>query len=133
METVLPGWIDEVQGVDFTPEKELLIDLESWARDHGWEVSNGSTLPSELRQRTDVLIFRPNEERYLRVSVLPKSKGGSGRIRIDATKHQPFSHRVFDLVYQPRSQRWLVELAATPLIDDIRRQGWHLLEDFAFR
>ena len=31
MNTVLPGWIDQVQGVDFTPEKELLGDLEQWA------------------------------------------------------------------------------------------------------
>lgn len=28
MNTVLPGWIEQIQGVDFTPEKELLGDLE---------------------------------------------------------------------------------------------------------
>src|SRR2546423_8136544 len=109
MNTVLPGWIDQVQGVDFTPEKELLGDLEQWAAAKGWDVSDGSRLPSELRQRTDVLLSEPGNERYLRVAVLPKAKTGPGIIRIDATGQQPFSHRIFELVYEPSRRRWRVE------------------------
>lgn len=133
MPSILPGWIDQVHGVDFTPEKELLRDLESWAEARGWEVSDGSGLTSDLRQRTDVLLSQPAAERYLRVAVLPKSKRGSGGVRIDAISHQPFSHRIFDLVYQPRRRRWRVEVATVPLSDDIRNQGWDWLADLAFR
>src|SRR5437764_10689389 len=99
---VLPKWLDEVQGIDFTPEKELLSDLERWASENGWEVSDGSSLPSELSRRTDVLISQPGKERYLRIAVLPKAKRGQSMIRVDAAGHRPFSHRIFELVYHPR-------------------------------
>src|SRR5205823_8976328 len=84
MTPVLPNWLDQVPGVDFTPEKELLRDLEQWAAKNGWEVSDGSDLPFELRQRADVLLSQPTNERYMRIAVLPKAKRGSGVVRIDA-------------------------------------------------
>ncbi|MFN3649299.1 MAG: hypothetical protein ACK47B_06925 [Armatimonadota bacterium] len=133
MKTVFPDWIDQVQGVDFTPEKGLLSELEQWAAERGWEVSDGSSLPSELRQRTDVLLSRPGEGRYFRISVLPKSRGSSGQIRLDATSHEPFSHRIFELIYQSNKKRWRVEVSTVPLADDIRQVGWDWLEDLAFR
>jgi hypothetical protein len=132
MDVVMPNWIDEVQGVDFTPEKRLLHDLEQWASQHGWEVSDGSSLPSELRQRTDVLLSRPDQKRYLRIAVLPKSRGSSGRVRIDAINHHPFSHRIFELLYQPKGQRWRVEVATVPLSNDIQEEGWDWLAKLAF-
>jgi hypothetical protein len=131
--TVLPSWIDEVKGVDFTPETDLLRDLEQWADASGWEVSDGKSLPSELRQRTDVLLTQPGRERRMRVVVLPKTPGDPGVVRIDATSYQPFIHRVFELVYQPAEGRWRVEAATIPLSDDIRQEGWDRLANLAFR
>jgi hypothetical protein len=128
MNVLLPDWLDQVEGVDFTPEKEILSDLEQWASADGWEVSDGSALPSEFRKRTDVLLDEPNKKRQLRIAVLPKAKRGPGMIRIDAS-----SHRIFELVYQPRKQRWRVETAAVPLSDDLREQGWTWLTQLAFR
>lgn len=133
MNAVIPDWIDQVQGVDFTPEKELLLDLERWAVAKGWTVSNGSDLPSELRQRTDVLLAAPDGQRYLRIAVLPKTRRAPGVVRIDATSHRGFSHRIFELVYQPPQNRWLVEAATIPLSDDLRTEGWDWLENLAFR
>src|SRR5947209_14086444 len=83
MTAVLPSWIDKVEGVDFTPEKELLRDLEQWATQRGWQVSDGSDLPSELQRRTDVLLSQSGKERYMRIAVLPKTKRGTGVVRID--------------------------------------------------
>src|SRR5436305_1568882 len=103
---VLPEWLDQVPGIDFTPEKELLSDLEEWASRNGWEVSDGSSLPSELSRRTDVLLSQPRGERRLSIAVLPKTRRGPSIIRIDATSHRPFSHRSFELVYQQRHKRW---------------------------
>lgn len=128
MNVVLPNWLDQVQGVDFTPEKKMLSELEAWAAADGWEVSNGSSLPSELRQRTDVLLTQPERRQHMRIAVLPKSKRGSGSIRIDSS-----SHRVFDLVYLPRKKSWRVETASVPLSDDLRKQGWNWLTQLAFR
>lgn len=133
MATVLPDWMDEVEGVDFTPEKELLCELEQWAATRGWKVSDGSSLPTELRQRTDVLLSEDGQQRYLRIAVLPKTRTGPGVVRIDATSHRPFSHRIFELVYQPKQRRWRVEAATIPLSDDIQRAGWDWLADLAFR
>jgi len=48
---VLPNWLDQLPTVDFTPEKELLTELEKWAIENNWNVSDGSSLPFELRQR----------------------------------------------------------------------------------
>jgi hypothetical protein len=136
MTEILPGWIDQVQGVDFTPEKELLRDLEQWAAAHGWQVSDGKELSSALRQRTDVLLSQPERDRHLRIAVLPKLKRTPGMVRIDATSHEPFIHRIFELVYQPRRKRWRVETATVPLSDDLRSEGcagWDWLEKLAFR
>ena len=125
---MLPQRLDENQGVDFTLEKALLVDFEDWAAVHGWSVSDGSQLPHELSQKTDVLLDQQQGKR-VRIAVLPKSKGSPGTIRVDATP----SFRSFELVYQPRKKRWRVEVAAVPVIDDIAQEGWDRLEDFAFR
>jgi hypothetical protein len=128
MDVVLPNWLDQVQGVDFTPEKEMLSELEHWASADGWEVSDGRSLSFELRQRTDVLIDQPKSRRRLRVAVLSKSKGSPGAIRIDAS-----THRIFELVYQPKNRRWRVETAAVPLSDDLQKEGWAWFTNLAFR
>jgi hypothetical protein len=128
MDLVIPKWLDEVKGVDFSPEKEMLTELESWAYSDGWEVSDGRNLDSELRGRTDVLLERPNERRYMRIAVLPKVSRSPGMIRIDAS-----THRVFELIYQPKAKRWRVETAAVPLSDDVRASGWNWLTNLAFR
>jgi hypothetical protein len=133
MNAVLPDWIDQVPGVDFTPEKDLLRNLEQWAAENGWEVSDGSSLPSDLRHRTDVLLSRPGNGRHLRIAVLPKSRSSRGLVRIDATRDRPFSNRTFELVYQPRHNRWRVEAATIPLDDNIIEKGWDWLADLAFR
>ncbi len=128
MALVMPKWLDDAPSVDFTPEKEMLSDLEAWAAADGWDVSDGSKLPSELARRTDVLIELPKKGRQMRIAVLPKAKRGAGTIRIDAS-----THRVFELVYQPRAKRWRVETAAVPLSDDLHQSGWGWLTDLAFR
>lgn len=128
MNLVLPQWLDQVQGVDFGPEKELLSDLETWASGNGWEVSDGSNLSSELRRRTDVLLNQPAKKRYLRIAVLDKTKRGPGVVRIDAS-----NHRIFELVYQPKTRRWRVETATVPLSDDVEKVDWSWLTELAFR
>ena len=128
MDFVLPRWLDQVKGVDFTPEKEILSVLERWAAEDGWDVSDGSTLPSDLRRRTDVLLNQPKKSLQLRISVLPKAKRSPGMIRIDAS-----SHRIFELIYQPKFNRWRVETSAVPLTDDLKQSGWNWLTVFAFR
>jgi hypothetical protein len=125
---VIPEWLDQVQGVDFTPEKELLTDMEVWAGRNGWDVSDGSKLPSELKRRTDVFLDQPDRERHLRVAVLPTINKGPGMIRIDAS-----SHRVFELVYQPRARGWRIETAAVPLTDPKPKVDWNVLIDLAFK
>lgn len=128
MELVLPKWLDDIEGVDFTPEKDLLRQLESWAQEDGWIVSDGSVLPEELGRRTDVLLAQPQKKQHLRLAVLPKRKRGSGAIRIDAS-----THRIFDLMYQPQKKQWRVETAAVPLSDDLQKEGWRWLANLAFR
>lgn len=129
MEAVLPSWLDQVQGVDFEHEKQMLKDLEDWARRDAWAVSDGRSLPFELASRTDVLLTDPTAERRFRVAVLPKSKGSAGSIRLDAS-----SHRVFELLYRPKSKRWRVETGTVPLRDDFRTKAdWDWLVDIAFR
>ena len=128
MDAVLPEWLDQVQGTDFSPEKEMLSTIEEWAGQDGWRISRGETLPSELRSRTDVLMQEPDGPRHFRIAVLPKAKGGAGAIRIDAS-----THRVFELLYQPRTRRWRLETSSVPLSDDIRERGWSGLMDLAFR
>jgi hypothetical protein len=106
----------------------VLLTLERWAREDGWQVSNGESLPSELRTRTDVLLKEPLGPRYMRIAILPKAKGGSGALRIDAS-----THRIFELLYQRKRRRWRVETATLPLADDLQQLGWSGLKDFAFR
>ena len=132
MTVVLPEWVDQLKGVDFTAEKELLRDLEQWAVQHGWEVSDGSSLQEDLRRRTDVLLSQNEGKRYLRIAVLPKSKGGVGRIRMEAIDYDPFIHRTFDLIYQRRYRRWRVEVATVPLSNDLGNDGWDWLAKLAF-
>ena len=110
MTAVIPKWLDTVPGVDFTPEKKLLEDLERWASSDGWTVSDGRSLPESLRQRTDVLLVHQKRDRQLRIAVLPKAKRSPGAVRIDAS-----SLRVFELVYRPKEGQWRVETAAVPL------------------
>lgn len=128
MDLVIPQWLDQVEGVDFTPEKEILGKLEQWAVLDGWNVSDASSLSSELRQRTDVLIKDPQNENQMRIAVLPKAKRSPGSIRIDAS-----TYRIFELFYQPQKKRWRVETAAVPLSYDLEEAGWSWLKDFAFR
>ena len=119
MNPVLPQWIDQVPGVDFEPEKKLLADLEAWASENGWDVSDGSKLSSELRRRTDVLLEQPEKKRRLRIAVLDKTKRGPGVIRMDAS-----NHRIFELVYQPKAMRWRVETGTVPLTDYVTKVDW---------
>jgi len=129
MHTVLPTWLNEVRGVDFAQEKQMLSDLESWASQDNWEISDGSPLPSELARRTDVLLRDAKRDRWFRVSVLPKAKGSPGSIRIDAS-----SHRIFELVNMPRKKGWRLETGTVPLKDGFaRKDDWDLLVDLAFR
>jgi hypothetical protein len=125
---VLPNWLDQVPGIDFSPEKELLRDLETWAATNGWQISDGRELPHELRKRTDVLLDDPVKHRRLRVAVLPKSSNNSGSIRLDAS-----NLRTLELVYQPTKRRWRLEVGSVPLTDDILQQGWSWFTDLAFK
>ena len=124
----MPKWLDDSPSVDFTPEKELLAEIEAWALASGWDVSDGSGLNGDFRLRTDVLIEKPYSGQHLRLSVLPKVRRGPATIRIDAS-----THRIFELIYQPRTQRWRVETASVPLSDDLHSSGWPWLTDLAFR
>ena len=128
MAKVMPKWLDDVQGVDFAPEKALLDDLEMWAEADGWQVTDGSSLSPDLSRRTDVLIEQPAKRHQMRIAVLPKARRAPGTIRIDTS-----TYRVFDLVYQPRGKRWRVETAAVPLSDDLKASGWSWLKELAFR
>lgn len=128
MEILLPKWLDQVQGVDFSAEKEMLSELEEWAQEDGWTVSDGNELPTDLQRRTDVLLDQPKSKRQIRIAVLPKVKRSPGTIRLDTS-----THRIFELVYQPKSKRWRVETAAVPLSDDLRKDGWTWLTNLAFR
>ena len=125
---VLPEWIDQVRDVDFEPEKNLLTDMETWARNNGWEVNDGRSLSLELRRRTDILLVQPQRKRHLRIAVLPKTKKGPGVIRMDAS-----NHRVFELIYQPRTRLWRVETAAVPLSEASEKVDWAWLFNLAFR
>ena len=128
MDLVIPQWLDQVEGVDFSPEKEILGELERWAAQDGWDVSDASSLSSDLRQRTDVLIKQPQTQNQMRIAVLPKARRSPGSIRIDAS-----THRIFELIYQPQQNRWRVETAAVPLSDDLKAAGWSWLTNLAFR
>jgi hypothetical protein len=125
---VLPAWLDHAPTVDFTPEKNLLVQLERWAEAHGWTVSDGSGLSSELRQRTDVLIEHPASDRRIRLAVLRKSRRGVSSIRVDAS-----NLRTVELVFQRRQRRWRVFAGGVPIEDDVVGRGWDWLVDILFR
>jgi hypothetical protein len=100
----IPSWLDQVLGVDFGPEKQLLAELEKWAAQDGWIVSDGRTLPFELRQRTDVLIEKPDEHKRVRVAVLQKGQNGTGEIRLDSSDSV-----TIELIYNESENAWSVE------------------------
>jgi hypothetical protein len=125
---VLPGWLDQVPTVDYSPEKDLLRELERWAQQNGWNVSDGSKLSIELRQRTDVLLERPSYDQRLRVAVLPKSRSGKGTIRVDAS-----NLRTVELLYQRKQPHWRVEAGGVRVEDDLLRRGWDWLIKLMFQ
>ena len=116
---VLPEWLDQTPTVSFTPEKELLTQIETWAHENGWIVSDGSELPLELRQRTDVLLSQPERKRRIRLSVLRKSRNGAGVIRVDAS-----NLRTVELLYQRKQPHWRVEADGVRVEDDLLMRGW---------
>ena len=125
---VMPAWLDQVPTIDYTPEKELLSDFESWAEANGWSITDGSKLPLELRQRTDVLLERPGDNQRLRLAILHKSRNNAGAVRVDAS-----SLRTIVLEYDSRRLRWRVEAAGVRVDDDLTARGWGWLVDLLFR
>lgn len=125
---VLPAWLDQTPTVNFAPKKELLTQLEIWAQGDGWTVSDGSSLPSELRQRTDVVLERPDPNQRMRLAVLRKSRNGVGIIRVDAS-----SLRTVELLYQRRQPHWRVEAAGVRVEDDLLKRGWLWLVKLMFQ
>jgi|GEM_PF-6097480 len=125
---VLPNWLDQLPTVDFTPEKELLTELEKWAIENNWNVSDGSSLPFELRQRTDVLLNKPQHEQTIRLAVLRKSRNGVGVIRVDSS-----NLRTVELLYQRRQPHWRVEAGGVRVEDDLRNRGWSWLINLMFQ
>lgn len=125
---VLPTWLDQVPTVNFAPEKDLLTQLETWAQANGWIVSDGSKLPLELRQRTDVLLEQPDLNQRLRLAVLRKSRNGVGVIRVDSS-----NLRTVELVYQRRQPHWRVEAGGVRVEDDLLNRGWAWLIKLMFQ
>lgn len=125
---VLPGWLDQVPTVDYSPEKDLLINLETWAQQNGWVVSDGSNLQFGLRQRTDVVLERPNQGQRIRLAVLPKSRKGKGVIRVDAS-----NLRSVELLYQRKQPHWRVEAGGVRVEDDLLNRGWDWLIKLMFQ
>src|ERR1700722_3915433 len=121
---VLPGWLDQVPKIDFTPEKSILAQLERLAEASGWTVTDGRSLPEALRERTDVLFEHPDGEKIIRAAVLQKSRSGSGMIRLDSS-----IFRTVELVYLRRKHRWRVEIGSVPIEeeDDVLSHGWDWL------
>jgi hypothetical protein len=124
---VLPDWLDQVP-VNYEPEKELVAEVEKMAEQNGWTVSNGESLPSELRQRTDVLFEQSKPKRNIRLAILPKGRRGIGMIRLDAS-----NLRTVELVYQPRKKRWRVEAGGVFIEDDLLKHDWDWLIERLFR
>jgi len=123
---IIPKWLDQIPSVDYSPEKQLLTNLEDWAIGRGWVVSDGSSLPFELRQRTDVLMEQPQSNQRFRVAVLSK-RGKSGTIRLDAS-----TFRTFELVYRPHARKWRLEVSSVPITDDVQQKGWDYVAGLAF-
>ena len=125
---VLPEWLDQVPTVNFAPEKYLLTQIETWAETHGWMVSDGSQLPLELRQRTDVLLEQPDHDRRIRLAVLRKSRNGVGFIRVDSS-----NLRTVELLYQHKQPQWRVEAGGVRVEDDLLNRGWDWLIRLMFQ
>ena len=125
---VLPDWLDQVPTINFEPEKEMLTRIENWAQEKGWIVSDGQSLPRELRQRTDVLLEKPDLDQRVRIAVLQKSKRGAGAIRLDAS-----TLRTLELVFQPKGKFWRVEIEGVPLDDRLLDNGLDPLFAMMFR
>lgn len=125
---VLPEWLDDVKKVDFAPEKDLLTQLETWAQANGWIVSDGSNLPLELRQRTDVLLEQPDRDQRMRLAVLRKSRNGRGGIRVDSS-----NLRTVELLYQSKLPHWRVEAGGVQVEDDLLNRGWAWLIKLMFQ
>ena len=129
---VLPAWLEQTPGVDYSPEIDLLIQFETWAQANGWTVSDGSSLPSELRQQTDVLLEQRNDlfggTLIIQLAVLRKtrrSKGGA--IRVDAS-----SLRTVEFLYQRKQPHWRVEAGGVRVEDDLLKRGWGWLVHLLF-
>jgi len=125
---VIPSWLDQVSTLDFTPEKALLAQIEIWAQANGWTVSDGSGLPLELRQRTDVLLEQVDKQQRVRLAVLQKSRSDIGLIRLDAS-----NLRTVEIVYRRRTKLWRMEVAGVPVEDDILARGWDWLFERMFK
>ena len=125
---VIPTWLDQVSSVNFTPEKHLLTEIESWAETQGWTVSDGAHLPLELRQRTDVAIEKTAEGKRVRLAVLPKGKTSGGEIRVDSSEL-----RTIELFYKAATRRWQVEVSGVVMEEDLHRRGLPWLFDKLFQ
>ncbi len=125
---VLPEWIDQAPKMDFEPEKEMFKTLESWAEEKGWNVSDGNSLPLELRQRTDVLLDDPKLNRSIRLAILQKSRNGAGAIRADAS-----NLRTVELLYQSRTKKWRLEAGGVLVENDLRNRNGDWLIKLLFQ
>jgi len=128
MDVVLPAWLDQAPKLSFEPEKELLTQIELWAAENGWIVSDGSSLPSPLRQRTDVLLEQPERQRRVRLAVLRKSRNGVGYIRMDSS-----DLLTVELLYQRKQPHWRVEAGGGRVEDDLLKRGWTWLFKLIFQ
>lgn len=116
---VLPNWLDQSPKVNYTSEKDMLSQFQTWAEDNGWVVSDGSKLPIALRQRTDVLLEQPDQNQRIRLAVLRKSRSNVGRIRVDSS-----NLRTVELIYQRKQPNWRVEAGGVRVEDDLINRGW---------
>ena len=110
---VQPAWLDQIQGVDFEPEKKMLGDIQRWATDNGWVASDGSKLQFGLAAHTDVLLEKSHEDRRVRLAVLRKSNSGDGEIRLDSSEFT-----TIELIYLPDTKRWRAEVGNVTLQKD---------------
>jgi hypothetical protein len=124
---VLPDWLDQIDGIDFSPEKDLLGRVQLWAEQHGWIANRGENLPAELRQRTDVLLEKPDENRRVRLAVLRKAGSGGGEVRVDSS-----DLITVELIYQRGADRWLVEIGGARVEDDLYARGLNWLFTLIF-
>ena len=125
---VVPAWLDDVPKIDYTPEKQLLADFESWATANGWVVTDGSSLPIELRRRTDVVFEKPDTNQRLRLAVLRKSRSNAGSIRVDSS-----DLLTVVLIYQRKRPHWGVEAGGIRFENDLEARGWDWLVNLLFQ